>query len=85
MQQKRRITRVRFSYSSGTADPPVTPTPVSPSALSNISTPVTASPQTPTFDSIMIKVFSKSLIISLTKKDLVLKEVRACILIINED
>ena len=46
--------------------------------------PLTPSPQTPTFDHIVTKIFSKSLTASLTSKDAVLKGVRDCILTNNE-
>ena len=59
-------------------------TPTSPALSSNVSTPLTPSPQIPTFDHIVNKIFSKSLIASLTSKDAVLKEVRDCILTNNE-
>ena len=66
------------------ANPLFISTPTSPALSSNISTPLTPSPQVPTFDQIFSKIFSKSLIASLTSKDALLKEVRACILINNE-
>ena len=56
----------------------------SPALSSNISTPLTLSLQLPMFDYIVNKVFSKSLIASLTSKDAVLKEVRDCTLTNNE-
>ena len=59
-------------------------TPTSPTHSSNASTPLTPSPHVPTFDYIVSKIFSKSLIASLTSKDAVLKEVRDCILTNNE-
>ena len=59
-------------------------TTTSPALSSNISTPLTSSPQLPTFESIVNEIFSKSLIASLTSKDAVLKEVRDCILTNNE-
>ena len=59
-------------------------TPTSPAPSSNVNTPLTASPQIPTYNHIVNKIFSKSLIASLTSKDAVLKEVRDCILLNNE-
>ena len=58
------------------------PTSIAPS--SNVSTPLKPSPQIPTFDHIVNKKFSKSLIAYQTSKDAVLKEVRDCILTNNE-
>ena len=49
-------------------------TPTSPTHSSNASTPLTPSPHVPTFDYIVSKIFSKSLIASLTSKDAVLKK-----------
>ena len=51
-------------------------TPTSPAPSSNVSTHLTPSPQVPTFDYIVSKIFFKSLIASLTGMDAVLKEVR---------
>ena len=51
-------------------------TPTSPALSTNVSTPLTPSPEIPAFDQIVSKIFSKSLIVSLTSKDAVLKEVR---------
>ena len=59
-------------------------TPTSPALSSNISTPLTLCPQLPKFDYIVNKIFSKSLNLSLTSRDAVLKEVRDCILTNNE-
>ena len=59
-------------------------TPTSPTHSSNASTPLTPSPHVPTFEYIVSKIFNKSLIVSLTSKDAVLKEVRDCILTNNE-
>ena len=60
-------------------------TPTSRAPSSNASTPHTLSPQIPTFDHIVNKLFSKSLIASLTGKDALLKEVLDCILTNNEN
>ena len=105
MPSKKRITRVRFTDTSRTANQPSSPpttsraankrsnspsdtragsstrisSPTSPAPSSNVS-----SPRIPTFDHIVNKIFSKSLIASLTSKDAVLKEVRDCILTNNE-
>ena len=59
-------------------------TPSSPAPSSNASTPLTPSPNVPTFDYIVSKIFNKPLIASLNSKDAVLKEVRDCILTNNE-
>ena len=59
-------------------------TPTSPALSSKISIHPTPSPQFPTFDYIVNRIISKSLIASLTSKDAVLKEVRDCILTKNE-
>ena len=59
-------------------------TPISPALSSNIIYPLTSSLQLPTFDYIMNKIFSKSLIGSLTSMDAVLKVVPDCILTNNE-
>ena len=64
--------------------PPIPTTPISPALSSNVSTPVTPSPQITTFDNIVNKIVSKSLNAALTSKDAVLKEVRDCILTNNE-
>ena len=66
-----------------TASSPQITTPTSPAPFSNVSTPLTTSPQVPTFDCIVSKIFNKSLIASLTSKGAVLKEVRDCILTNN--
>ena len=66
------------------ANPPPNVTWTSPTHSSNASTPLTPSPHVPTFDYIVSKIFSKSLIALLTSKDAVLKEVRDCILTNNE-
>ena len=50
------------------------------SSHSNLSTPLTDSPQVVSFERVVGKVFSKGLIASLTSKDAVLKEVRDCII-----
>ena len=110
MTSKKRITRVRYTGSSRTSNPPPTPlnsscasnqplnspsatrtanptpitTPPSLFLSSNVITPLTLSPQIPTFDKIVNKIFSKSLIASLTSKHAVLKEVRDCILTNNK-
>ena len=60
----------------------ITPTP--PALSSNASTPLTPSPQIPTFDHIINKIFSKSLIASLTSRDAVVKEIRDCKITNNE-
>ena len=111
MPSKTRITRVRFTDASLTANQPSTPpttpgtadqrsnspsnsraasftqiiTPLSPAKSSNVSTPLTPSQQIPTFDQILNKLFSKSLIASLTSKDAVFKEVRDRTLTNNEN
>ena len=59
-------------------------TPTSPAPSINVSLPLTPSPQIPTFDHNLNKIFSKSLIASLISKDTVLKEVRDCILTSNK-
>ena len=50
------------------------------SSHSNLSTPLTDSPQVMSFERVVGKVFSKGLIAPLTSKDAVLKEVRDCII-----
>ena len=55
-------------------------TPHQSSSHSNISTPLTDSPQVLSVDKVVGKVFNKGLIASLTSKDEVLKEVRDCII-----
>ena len=67
-----------------TANPTRITTPTSPALSSNVSTPLTPSPQIPKFDIIANSKFSKSLNASLNSKDAVLKEVRDCILTNNE-
>ena len=66
------------------ANLPLNITPTSATYSSNASSPPTPSPHVPTFENIVSKMFTKSLIASLTSKDAVLKEVRDCILTINE-
>ena len=81
MPPEKRITRAQFGVSCRTAKPPSAPTtPLSSVGSSNISTSLTPCPQITTFDNIIGKVFSKSLIASLTSKDAVLKDVRYCFL-----
>ena len=71
---KRASPRVSFT------DNATTSTPRSSSSHSNLSTPLTDSPQVMSFERVVGKVFSKGLIASLTSKDAVLKEVRDCII-----
>ena len=52
---------------------------------SNISTPLTDSPQVLSFNNVIGKVSNKNLIASLTSKDTVLKEVRDCIIWSDEE
>ena len=61
-------------------DNATTSTPRRSSSHSNLSTPLTDSPQIMSFERVVGKVFSKGLIASLTSKDAVLKEVRDCII-----
>ena len=61
-------------------DNATTSTPRRSSSHSNLSTPLTDSPQVMSFERVVGKVFSKGLIASLTSKDAVLKEVRDCII-----
>ena len=56
----------------------------SPAPSPNVSTSLTPSPQIPTFGHFVHKIFSKSLIATLTSKDAVLKDVRDCILTKNK-
>ena len=85
MPSKKRTTRVRFVESSRAVDPPGNALLAWPAASSNISSPLTASPQITTFDNTIEKVFSGTLLSSLTNKYAVLKEVRDYILNINEE
>ena len=66
------------------ANPTIITNPTSPAPSSNVSTPLTTRPQIRKFDHTVNKIFSKSLIASLTSKDAVLKKVRDCILTNNE-
>ena len=66
MHLKKLITRIMIGY-------------FSPMASSNISTQITPSPRIPTFNKIIAKVFSKSLITLLTSICALLKEVSHCI------
>ena len=59
-------------------------TPTSPAHSSNVSTPLTRSPNVPSLDYIVSKIFNKSLMASLASKDSVLKEVWDCILTNNK-
>ena len=52
---------------------------------SNISTPLTESPQVLSSDKVIGKVFNKGLIASLTSKDAVVKELRDCIIRSDDD
>ena len=61
-------------------DNATTSTPRRSSSHSNLSTPLTDSPQVMSFERVVGKVFSKGLIALLTSKDAVLKEVRDCII-----
>ena len=60
-------------------------TPCQSSSHSNVSTPLTNSPQILSFDKVDDKVFNKGLIASLTSKDAVLNEVRDCIIRSDEE
>ena len=60
-------------------DNPTTNTPRRSSSHSNLSTPLTDSPQVISFEKVVGRVFNKGLIASLTSKDAALKEVRDCI------
>ena len=66
-------------------DNPTPNTPLQSSSHSNISTPLTDSPQVLSFDKVVGKVFNKGLISSLMGKDVVLKEIRDCIIRSDED
>ena len=55
------------------------------SQQSNLSTPLTNSPQVLSFEKVVEKVFNKGLIASLTSKDAVFKEVRDCIIRSDEE
>ena len=66
----------RFSFT----DNPTANTPRRFSSHSNLSTPLTDSPQVLSFENVVGKVFNRGLIASLTSKDAVLKEVRDCII-----
>ena len=55
------------------------------SSYSNLSTPLTDSPQVISFEKVVGKVINKGLLASLTSKDAVLKEVRDCIIRSDED
>ena len=61
-------------------DNATTSTPRRLSSHSNLSTPLTDSPQVVSFEKVVGKVFNKGLVASLTSKDAVLKEVRDCII-----
>ena len=76
---KRASPRVSFT------DNPTTNTPRRSSSHSNLSTPLTDSPQVISFEKVVGKVFNKGLIASLTSKDAVLKEVRDCIIRSDEE
>ena len=67
-----------------TASSPRRTTSTSPALFSNVSTPLTPSPQVLTFDYIVSKIFNKSVIASYTSKNALLKEVWFCILTNNE-
>ena len=73
-----RTTRVspRVSFT----DNATTSTPRRSSSHSNLTTPLTDSPQVVSFEKVVGKVFNKGLIASLTSKDAVLKEFRDCII-----
>ena len=66
-------------------DNPTPDTPRRSSSHSNLSTPLTDSPQVLSFEKVVGKVFNKGLIASLTSKDAVLKEVRDCIIRSDEE
>ena len=72
--------RSKLPSNTRAASPLQITTPTSPA---NVSTPLTPSPHLPAFDHIVSKISNKSLIASLTSRD-VLKEVRDCILTNNE-
>ena len=60
-------------------------TPCQSPSTANISTPLTNSPQVLSFDKVVGKVFNKNFIASLTSKNVVLKEVRDCIIRSDEE
>ena len=64
---------------------PTTNTPRQSSLHSNLSTPLTDSPQVISFEKVVGRVFNKGLIASLTSKDAVLKEARDCIIRSDEE
>ena len=66
-------------------DNPTTNTPRQSSSRSNLSTPLTDSPQVISFEKVVGRVFNKGLIASLTSKDSVPKEVRDCIIRSDEE
>ena len=66
------------------ASPSRTLTPPSPAPSSHVSTPLTPRPQIRPLGHVINKTFSKSMIASPTSKDVVLKEVRYCILANSE-
>ena len=76
--------RQNSSHDTGAASPLLITTPTSLAHSSNASTPFTPSPHVPKFEYIVSKISNKYLIVSLTSKDAVLKEVRDCILTNNE-
>ena len=80
----RRKSNLNFHKRYLPANPTPITTPTSPALSSNISTPLKPSPQLPTFDNNSNKIFSNSLIASLSSRDAVLKEVRDCILTNNK-
>ena len=80
---KAKSTSTRSSRTSPYVSFTDNPTPNTPrrfSSHSNLSTPLTDSPQVLSFENVVGKVFNKGLIASLTSKDAVLKEVRDCII-----
>ena len=81
MKRKSASTRAnRASLRVSFTDNPTTNTPRRSSSHSNLSTPLTDSPQVISFDKVMGRVFNKGLIASLTSEDADLKEFRDCII-----
>ena len=86
MKEKSVSTRAnRASPRVSFTDNPTTNTPRRSSSHSNLSTPLTDSPQVISFEKMVGRVINKGLIASLTSKDAVLKEVQDCIIRSDED
>ena len=79
--------KVRFADKTGPSTAPAVPaTPSTPNTdTTTVTLPSTDDPFTDAFNFALFKIFSSTLMASLTSKDAILKEIRDCVLTENED